>query len=217
MQAKTMWGAIAVIALGLFFIIGSTFIEDSANSERYEKAKEKEQSIVKAEQEKEKARQRHKKQIDKATTKTHIIDDSLDPTVLAYRYNKYFKGLKIDHSISFGDSSYDARAFPNDKIVIGGTLSPNSRKFSKLYLAGLNLTEDKEINEFKNIALAFFTSVFNQDIPIKDREGILNIHLDKVMKNGGETMFQTGKIEYRFLNIKDSVIRIDVTNIKNPY
>lgn len=217
MLGKLKWGAIAVIALGLFFIIGSTFIEDSANSERYEKAKEKEQSLIKAEHEKEKVREKYKKQVDKAITETHIIDDSLDPTVLSYRYNKYFKGLKIDHSISFGDSSYDARAFPNEKIVIGGTLSSNSRKFSKLYLAGLDLTEDKEINEFKNIALAFFTSVANQDIPIKDREDILNMNLDKVIKNGGETMFQIGQIEYRFLNSGDSVLRIDVTNSKNPY
>lgn len=216
MQGKLKWGAIAVIALGLFFIIGSTFIEDSANSERYEKAKEKEQSLIKAEQEKEKARQKYKEQSDKAIAKTHIIDDSLDPTVLAYRYNKYFKGLKIDHSISFGDSSYDATAFPNDKIVISGTLSPNSRKFSKIYLAGLNLTEDKEINEFKNIALAFFTSVANQDIPLRDREDILNIHLDKVMKNDGETEFQMGQIKYRFFSIEDSEIRIDISNSKNP-
>lgn len=215
MQGKLKWGAIAVIALGLFFIIGSTFIEDSANSERYEKAKEKEQSLIKAEQEKEKAREKYKKQVDKAITETHIIDDSLDPTVLEYRYNKYFEGLKIDRSISFGNSSYDATAYPTDKTVIGGTLSPKSNKFSKLYLAGLDLTEDKEIDEFKNIALAFFTSVLNQGIPIKTREDILNIHLDKVIKNVGETEFQTGKIKFKFTHTDNAVIRIDVTHSKN--
>ncbi|MEK3797000.1 hypothetical protein MHI18_01895 [Peribacillus sp. FSL H8-0477] len=219
MQGKLKWGAIAVIALGLFFIIGSTFIEDSANSERYEKAKEKEQEIVKAEQEKEKARQKYKEQSDKAIAKTHIIDNSLDPTVLEYRYNKYFKDLNIDHSITFGDvksGSYKAMVYPTDKTVMSGTLAPNSRKFSKLLLAGLNLTEDEEINEFKTIALAFFTSVFNQDIPIKTREDILDIHLGKVIKNGGETEFQTGKIKFKFLNTEDSVIRIDVTHSENP-
>lgn len=218
MQTKTMWGAIAIIALGLFFIIGSTFKEDSANNERYEKAKEEEQKIVKAEQEKEKARQKYKEQADKAIAKTHIIDDSLDPTTLAYRYNKYLKGLKIEHSISFGDNSYDAKAYPNDKIVMGGTLSPNSRQFTKLYLAGLDLTTDKDIDEFKDIASAFFTSVTNQDIPIKDREEILlrKLDLGNIMKNGGETEFQIGDIKYTLDCDKDSLVRIDVVNVKNP-
>lgn len=91
MQVKLLWVTIAVIALGLFSIVGSTFIEDSGNSARFEETNKKEKSIIEAEQLKQKVRQRNIERIKESTTDTHTIDDLLDPSVLAYRYNKYFK------------------------------------------------------------------------------------------------------------------------------
>lgn len=215
-----MWVAIAVIALGLFSIVGSTFIEDLGNSARFEEANEKEKSIIEAEQEKQKVRQRNIERIKESTTDTHTIDDLLDPSVLAYRYNKYFKDLKIDRSIKFDNENIrmvKSSAFPNDKTVIFGSMASNTGAFATVALKGLDLQTDKDMAEFKEIALGFFISVASKDLSNKDKEEILykELELDNIIKNGGKKEYYIEDIKFT-LNNEDSIIGLSVANVKNP-
>lgn len=215
-----MWSTIAVISLALFCVIAYTFVEDSGNSAELEEAKEKEQSIVEAEQEKQKARKRYAKQVEEATMDTHAIDNILDPSVLAYRYNKYFKDLNIDHSIKFDNEDMrmvKASTYPNDKTVIFGSMTSNTWLFSKIALKGFDIETDKDITEFKEIALAFFISVASQDLSNKDKEEILykELKLGNIIKNGGKKEYHIEDIKFT-VNKEDSIIRIDGVNVKNP-
>lgn len=217
-----MWSAIAVIALGLFGIVMYSFAEDP--NKNYEPKQETKQETKKeklpVETTQVKDKQHYSNYIDKELSANHYIGDNLDPSVFEYTYNKYFSDLKIDRSIDFGPVRYGSvsvSADLSDKIFIKGSMLSDSMMFTELYLYGFGLKTDKEINEFKEITLAVFTSVANQDV--KDSL-YKTMNFNEKIKNGGEVELIMGDIKYVLSQSKlddgSLLITFLVSNIKNP-
>lgn len=217
MPFKRMWGAIAVITLGLISIVIFTFAEDPNKGYKPIKETKDEKSIVETEPKKDK--QLTSKYINKELAYQQALDNNLDPAVLEHRYNKYFKELKIDRSIDFGPVRYGSVKIStklNDKVIIHGSMQDDTMLFTSLSLTGIDLKTDKEIKDFKEITLAFFTSIANQGI-----EDILYISMNfnEIIKNGGEVEFIIKDIKYSLFQHKDeygSLIQFYVSTIKNP-
>lgn len=87
--------------------------------------------------------------------------------MLEYRYNKYFSELKIDRSIDFGTikkRSVETSTDITDKISIYGVLNADTMKFTKVDLTGFGLTTHKELDDYREVALAFFRVIADEDI-----------------------------------------------------
>lgn len=211
-----MWGVIAVIALGLFSMIMFTFAEDpNKDNEPLQETKD-EKSIIETKPEKDK--QFYSDYIDKELAYKQALDNNLDPSVLEHRYNKYFKELKIDRSMDFGSVRYGSVKIStelSDHVTIYGSMQNDTMLFTDFNLIGFDLHTDKEINEFKEITLAFFTSIANQDI-----EDILykSMNFNEIIKNGGEAEFIIKDIKYSLFQHEDeygSFIQFFASTIKN--
>ncbi|MEC2056111.1 hypothetical protein I6J18_01805 [Peribacillus psychrosaccharolyticus] len=217
MAFKRMWGAIAVIALGLISMVMFTFAEDPNKGYKPLKDTKDEKSIV--ETAKEKDKQLTSKYINKELAYKQALDNNLDPAVLEHHYNNYFKELKINRSMDFGPVRYGSVSIStelSDNVTIYGSMQDDTMLFTILNLIGFDLHTDKEINDFKEITLAFFTSIANQDI--KD---ILykSMNFNEIIKNGGEVEFIIKDIKYSLTKHKDesgSFITFHVSTIKNP-
>lgn len=217
MPLKRMWGAIAVIALGLISMVMFTFAEDPNKGYKPIKETKDEKSIIETAPEKDK--QFYSDYIDKELAYKQALDNNLDPPVLEYRYNKYFKELKIDRSMDFGPVRYGSVKISTElsgNAIIHGWMQDDTMLFTSISLIGIDLKTDKEVNEFKEITLAFFTSIANQDI-----EDILykSMNFNEIIKNGGEVEFIIKDIKYSLTQHQDeygSFIQCYVSTIKNP-
>ena len=217
MQFKLTWGAIAVLALGLFGIVIYTFTGDVSKQET-----KNEKSIIETQQEKE--RKFYSDYIENDMVEfEQPLYANFDPAMLEYRYNKYFKDLNIDRSMHFGKVDFNTEEVStnlNDKISIYGSLGSEMTDFTHLNLIGAEITTDKEIEEFKEIALAFFTSAANQKISVESRKDILykTMNFEDILKNGGQTEFIIEDIKYILLQEQLSEglsIQLIVTNNNN--
>ncbi|MGG3943208.1 hypothetical protein ABEV54_17435 [Peribacillus psychrosaccharolyticus] len=222
MQVKLTWAVIAVIALGLFGIVMFTFAEDRSNEYEPMQETKNEKSIIETQQEKE--RKFYSDYIEKDIVEyEQPLYVNFDPAVLEYRYNKYFKDLNIDRSMHFGEVGFNAEEIStnlSDKISIYGSLGSEMNAFTHLSLIGAEITTDKEIEEFKEVALAFFTAVANQKLSVERRKDILykTMNFEDILKNGGQTEFFIEDIKYNLLQEQQSeglFIELIVSNNKN--
>lgn len=216
MPVKRMWGAIAVIAMGIISMVMFTFAEDPNKDNKHVQETKDEKSIVETAPEKDK--QLTSKYINKELAYKQALDSTLDPAVLEHRYNNYFKELKINRSMDFGPVRYGSVSIStelSDNVTIHGSMQDDTMLFTSLNLIGFDLHTDKEINEFKEITLALFTSIANQDI--KD---ILykSMNFNEIIKNGGEVEYIIKDVTYSLTKHKDesgSLIQFYVSTIKN--
>lgn len=222
MQVKLTWAVIAVIALGLCGIVMYTFAEDPSNEYESKQETKNEKSIIETQQEKD--REFYSDYIEKDIVEyEQPLYVNFDPTVLEYRYNKYFKDLKVERSMHFGEVNFDTVNIStklSDKISIFGSLGSEMNAFTRLNLIGAKITTDKEIEEFKEIAIAFFTSVANQKLSVERRKEILYkaMNFEDILKNGGQTEFFIEDIKYNLLQEQQSeglFIELIVSNNKN--
>lgn len=214
MQLKLMWGAIAVIVIGLFSVVASTYKEDSRNITETKQVENK-SSIIEA------AKEKDKKLIPvlvDTANEIHSLDNNLVPDVFAYRYNSFFETTEINGSVEFSEGSlpYDIFAKVGDKITISGVTHPDTLSLTKISLLGDDLKSADEIENFKNILFAFYISVVDQDLTPNEIDDIFydELKCEKIIQNGGESEALVGEIKYNFSN-EGSEMSLRVTNINN--
>lgn len=214
MQLKLMWCSIAVIAIGLFSVVASTYKEDSRNITEI-KQDENKSSIIEA------AKEKDKKLIPvvvDTTNEIHSLDNNLDPNVFAYRYNSFFETMEIKGSVEFSKSSLPDEFFAKvgDKITINGVTHPDTLSITNIRLLGVDLKSADEIENFKNILFAFYISVVDQDLTPNEIDDIFydELKCEKIIQNGGESEALVGEIKYNFSN-EGSEMSFKVTNINN--
>lgn len=214
MQLKLMWGAIAVIVIGLFSVVASTYKEDSRNITEI-KQDENKSSIIEA------AKEKDKKLIPvlvDTANEIHSLDNNLVSDVFAYRYNSFFETMEINGSVEFSEGSlpYDIFAKVGDKITISGVTHPDTLSLTKISLLGDDLKSADEIENFKNILFAFYISVVDQDLTPKEIDDIFydELKCEKIIQNGGEAEALVGEIKYNFSN-EGSDMSLRVININN--
>lgn len=214
MQLKLMWCSIAVIAIGLFSVVASTYKEDSRNITEI-KQDENKSSIIEA------AKEKDKKLIPvvvDTTNEIHSLDNNLDLNVFAYRYNSFFETMEIKGSVEFSKSSLPDEFFAKvgDKITINGVTHPDTLSITNIRLLGVDLKSADEIENFKNILFAFYISVVDQDLTPNEIDDIFydELKCEKIIQNGGESEALVGEIKYNFSN-EGSEMSFKVTNINN--
>ena len=214
MQLKLMWCSIAVIAIGLFSVVASTYKEDSRNITEF-KQDENKSSIIEA------AKEKDKKLIPvvvDTTNDIHSLDHNLDPNVFAYRYNSFFETMEINGSVEFSKSSLPDEIFAKvgDKITINGVTHPDTLSITSISLLGVDLKSADEIENFKNILFAFYISVVDQDLTPNEIDDIFydELKCEKIIQNGGKSEALVGEIKYNFSN-EGSEMSFKVTNINN--
>ncbi|MEC2055969.1 hypothetical protein I6J18_02535 [Peribacillus psychrosaccharolyticus] len=214
MQLKLMWCTIAVIVIGLFSVVASTYKEDSRNITEI-KQDENKRSIIEA------AKEKDKKLIPVVVdpaNEIHSLDNNLVPDVFAYRYNSFFETMEINGSVDFSEGALPDEIFAKvgDKITINGVTHPDTLSITNIRLLGVDLKSADEIENFKNILFAFFISVVDQNLTPKEIDEIFydELECEKIIQNGGGSEALVGEIKYNFSN-EESEMSLRVTNINN--
>lgn len=211
MQVKLIWCAIAVMAIGLFSLVASTYKEDSRNITEItnkhsiiETAKEKDKKLIPV-------------TVD-TSNDIRTLDTNLVPDVFVYRYNSFFETMELDGSVEFSEGSLPNQIFAKagDKITINGDTHPDTLSITSISLLGVDLKRADEIENFKNILFAFFISVMDQELAPKETDDIFynKLECEKIIQKGGETEALVGEIRYNFSN-KGNEMSLRVTNINN--